>query len=844
MSGSLTTRRTGQKRAHTLLDDGLDQGIFAGDQQPQPPSGKYLIDPAPSRDDESIVEMLPPFLSDPDYNSSIVDDYTLPSCSKDDSITPLPSPALHSNIGAVDFTAPKVYTRRPAMIGIASSLGKYPDADESATPRPAKRPNRMAAENGIMGQQSLDSHYDPLPLSEDHRYSARGCSSIAPSLVVPSSSRIGPGFDHLLKQPSNPPTVDYYRSIRVGFLEPPVPKRRPVSAPNYLPMHTLLSPLVFGSSPAPASDLPVTDRKRSSKHKPSSRKLAYLEPPVAFRLAKRSRGLSESASEDEGLPVGYCSGISHQTPERLNSTPYPISATIGRSLSVWGTEDGTIKPTEVQVLFKIFFEKLNPPMAILDPTMHTAGFYHDQSLFLFATICAVSSRYYQERPQLYPIAMRFAEQLASKAFVGDQKAVEIVQAFILLSAYPIPAHIREEDQTQTYLGFAIKMAVELHLHLPATRTAADEEYERDHLNKNRTWLICCNMIQSRNIQFGWPSTINENGIMRDLQGWYKLSKYNATTDIHLVAYTQVRSVVSRFLTNISPDYEAADHNLDLLTMTVNSNSELMALEQRFQELFERVSDRHNSACEYRCKFFFLLIEHSRLVLFSFGYQQAMIHGLEHSKMFSNQCFEAASKVLQSVTQDLAPSGWLMYGHDEHFVFISFAAAFLLRMLQSPFASTLDPTQSNIIIPLVTNLTRILGSDDVAVDDQHTPRLYSRFLDGLIAKQSWTDKFLLPGFNANFPNSTGGPPVDMRQWYIMNRGAVFPGVGTSQDVTLTTDASQGPPRTSQKSDLASKLNSLRSASDLCLQLKNDSNSDAGSAEPGSLSPRTTRFMVSI
>ncbi|KAG8735422.1 hypothetical protein FRC10_010614 [Ceratobasidium sp. 414] len=101
------------------------------------------------------------------------------------------------------------------------------------------------------------------------------------------------------------------------------------------------------------------------------------------------------------------------------------------------------------------------------------------------------------------------------------------------------------------------------------------------------------------------------------------------------------------------------------------------------------------------------------------------------------------------------------------------------MLQLPFAAALEPAQSSRIIPLVTHLTDVLASSNVTIDDTHSPRLHSRFLSGLIAKQSWIDNYLLPGFNANFADAAGSPPADMRQWYVMNRGAIFPGVGTDR-----------------------------------------------------------------
>ncbi|KAG8795363.1 hypothetical protein FRC12_015496 [Ceratobasidium sp. 428] len=839
MNGPPATRHTDQKGAHSPLDDGLHQGIpslssfvlplNAGDQQPLQPSGKDSMNPTLT-DTETIVKMPPHFLSNLDCDNSIIGDHTTPSSSKEDALTPSSSPMPHSNIGVVDITASNVI-RGPAVIE-ASFLGKHRDANDFATPRPTKRPNRTAAENGIVGQQHLDPGYNPLPLSETHTYPAQEYSSITPSSILSAGSRISPGINRSLKQLTYLPTADYYDSVRVGVLEPPVLEAGPFSTPDYAQMYGSLSPALSGSSPAHSSDshatggikkrlwyakdaglrivlvlskggaqIPAVGIQHRSQRELSKRELNEKDQLTTFILRNNTDGLPDSTSDDkvQDLRLHHLLGM----PRKAGTH----DLTYARSRSALVVANEIIKPAEVQILFRIFFEKLNPSLAILDPTMHTAGFVLNRSPFLFATICAISSRYYRENPQLYPVAMRLAEQSASKVLVGGQKAVEIVQAYILMSAYPIPTHLREEDQTRMYLSLAVKMAVELRLHLPAAGTSTGEERERDHLNKNRTWLICFNMIQSGNIQFGWPSTIAENGVMHDLQGWHKLSKHNTTTDIHLTAYTQVRTIVGRFLANIPPNYETTNSNLNLLAMTSSSNEELLTLECETRELFEGESDHAAS----------------------FGYQQALLHGLGHSKTFSNQCFEAASKAVEIVIQNLAPNGWLMYALDEHFISISFAAAFLLRMLQSPFASALNPAQSSAIIPLVTDLTRVLESNQVAIDDQHSPRLYSRFLNGLIAKQAWTDNFLLPGFNASFPDSAGGPPVDMRQWYTMNRGAIFPGVVTNRGIGA-----------SQELDLVPNPESAQSPNDLHLQEKRDLN---GSVEPG-WSPQATRFMVSI
>jgi len=71
-------------------------------------------------------------------------------------------------------------------------------------------------------------------------------------------------------------------------------------------------------------------------------------------------------------------------------------------------------------------------------------------------VCAVSSRYYREKSEIYPIAMHFARHAAANALVDGWKSVELCQAYVLLSTYGVPAKRWEEDRGWLYIGLAIR----------------------------------------------------------------------------------------------------------------------------------------------------------------------------------------------------------------------------------------------------------------------------------------------------------------------------------------------------------------------------------------------------
>jgi hypothetical protein len=73
-------------------------------------------------------------------------------------------------------------------------------------------------------------------------------------------------------------------------------------------------------------------------------------------------------------------------------------------------------------------------------------------------------------------------------------------------------------------------------------------------------------------------------------------------------------------------------------------------------------------------------------MFSFGFQQAYQRGLQQSDhIFFTKCLESAKTVIETMIDTLAPSGYMKYAPDGHFVFATFASAFLLKV--SPYPST-------------------------------------------------------------------------------------------------------------------------------------------------------------
>ena len=132
-----------------------------------------------------------------------------------------------------------------------------------------------------------------------------------------------------------------------------------------------------------------------------------------------------------------------------------------------------------------------------------------------------------------------------------------------------------------------------------------------------------------------------------------------------------------------------------------------------------------------------------------------------------QCLDAAKSVIRNMVECLAPTGYMRYAPDgkaspsphkltlKYSVLRSFRICVLcvrlspqstlifsahglllklyLQLLRPEFANLLSKNQENEIFDLIGRLIQTLSSPDIAIDDRHTPKLYARFLAGLLSR---------------------------------------------------------------------------------------------------------------
>jgi len=156
---------------------------------------------------------------------------------------------------------------------------------------------------------------------------------------------------------------------------------------------------------------------------------------------------------------------------------------------------------------------------------------------------------------------------------------------------------------------------------------------------------------------------------------------------------------------------------------------------------------------------------ARLDALSYGFQHTIgqTDGTDENP-FLTRCLEAASDVVHAVVVD-GPTHrpYFRHGPEAQSVFVTFASAFLVKLLQPKFSSYLTQEQRVNIQDKVQSVIDLLA--EISIDDRHGPKLYSRFLAKLLARPMAKLDPSSPGSssNASLPSRVK-PSRPSRQFY--------------------------------------------------------------------------------
>ncbi|KAJ3573975.1 hypothetical protein NP233_g2078 [Leucocoprinus birnbaumii] len=422
-----------------------------------------------------------------------------------------------------------------------------------------------------------------------------------------------------------------------------------------------------------------------------------------------------------------------------------------------------IYPEEIQELFSLYFARIDPFFSILDPELHTAEKLIWSCPFLFTVMCAVASRYYVSRPDIYPLAMDFARDIAGQMLVEGNQSIDVCQAYLIMAVYPSPRKRWTEDRSWLLMGVAIRMAMELGLNQPPPPTCD----ERRRLNRVRTWLNCYCVDGSHAIQFGKiPMVRLEDFMARTSQEWYRSSPMNTAFDVHLVAYVQLLIIMAKWRATLAAfDKGQLHENFDLVADCLQTE-EVLAKEldmwvARYKEEFTFMP---LPICSYRSNTTQMITAYLRLVVLATAFRHALKRGMSRNCEVFKRALSAAKSIISIMVERLYPTGHLRYAMEAHFLYVAYAAAFLINLLRPKLLPLLEERQQHEIITLVSRLIDVLSSRDVALDGRHTPATYSKFLASLMERHNVQAIHIASGSSASsFPQTRSLTPPHVSSW---------------------------------------------------------------------------------
>ncbi|THV03202.1 hypothetical protein K435DRAFT_775090 [Dendrothele bispora CBS 962.96] len=492
-----------------------------------------------------------------------------------------------------------------------------------------------------------------------------------------------------------------------------------------------------GSNAGSARTRPKTAKKAGGKMAtlPSEAAPFGLMADLSLRTHKRLEGSDEEAPGDgKNLGVANADFFRGPTPDPKSRNP-DIMQQAPHILA-----RGIITPEEIEPLFKIFFDLINPSISLVDPVLYTPEKTVYRSPFLFTVICAVSSRFYSVRPEIYPQAMQYAQLAAGTALISGPKNVEMCIAYIVLSLYQPPFKRWEDSRGWLYLGLAIRIAVDLNLHLPNTARPQNEFHAREQLNRTRVWLNCFNLDRSTGSQYGKAPIIpNSDYLACHSETWWNSSQWNMKNfDIQLCCYNSELRVMAEFMRKIhnNPQHPTGlNKEVDFEKLATDTDEELLRLEQHWFPILDANVDQSDRQGCFRTGLLKLAFSYARLIALSYGFQHAFGKNNSDENPFFTRCLIAATDVVKAMVENIGQPEqriYLRHGPEAQSVFTTFAAAFLVKLLQPKFSSYLDDQTRSEIRNRVQNVIDFFSSPDIALDNRHGPKLYARFLKGLLA----------------------------------------------------------------------------------------------------------------
>ncbi|KLO17186.1 hypothetical protein SCHPADRAFT_175850 [Schizopora paradoxa] len=409
----------------------------------------------------------------------------------------------------------------------------------------------------------------------------------------------------------------------------------------------------------------------------------WLSKACRGPISEDSSQTSSRSSEGGKEALAWSSSYGHRSPNNagypthapLGSPPaprrpsslewlhyYPDSSVNERSPLPELVATGFVSSDDVQRLFNLFFDHINPYFSILDPNLHTPTKLLWHHHFLFTIVCTCAARIDEHYFKIYPAFVEVARTCAGNALVQANKDVADCQAFLLCAVYQTPKKKWEDQRGWLYMGIAFTLAQELNL---GNVNPVPGMSEREHLNRIRTWLNCYCVDWSHATQFGKPAMISvDDFTARSCREWYRSSSCNLAIDVHLVAYVEMLRTMGHFKKEMTrPNLRIEE----VLRIAFSCYDRLATLSREWSVRFAEHPEADAWMCPYRSDLNRMINAYNRLVVLSYGFQKAVAaKGVSRDEKIVRMCIETAKEVIDGMTKKLYYTGMLKYSMDPDF----------------------------------------------------------------------------------------------------------------------------------------------------------------------------------
>ncbi|CDS00577.1 hypothetical protein [Sporisorium scitamineum] len=234
-----------------------------------------------------------------------------------------------------------------------------------------------------------------------------------------------------------------------------------------------------------------------SYHHDRSRELPPLSIPASSSTNRNGLSPNDQSAWDRTSAWNSAQNSLH----RSQPTPSAPPLTMAADLRDDAVRQHIITMDQAHDVFNYFFAELNPPLALLDASLHTLEHIRQNLPILFSTIISVASRFFL--PQHHRQCHRIAKSVLNLAAAEEICNIDHIQALILVITWKDPGDRTIVRKAVRAIGYAYELG--LHAAFEEFQTAEapsssnrarSDDYSmrfkrRQERDRQRTWILLC-----------------------------------------------------------------------------------------------------------------------------------------------------------------------------------------------------------------------------------------------------------------------------------------------------------------------------------------------------------------